>query len=86
VPTKPLVMTAHARLRMRGRRVMMEWIELTARTPEWTEPDPRDLTIERRFRVIGEFGGRILRVACVETTTAIRVISVMFDRSARRKS
>jgi uncharacterized DUF497 family protein len=64
----------------------MEWIELTARAPDWTEADPRDAAVERRFRTIGEFGGRILRVACVETAATIRVISVMFDRNARRKS
>jgi uncharacterized DUF497 family protein len=81
-----LAITAHARLRMRGRQVKMEWIELAARTPDWIEPDPNDLTVERRFRAIEDFGGRMLRVACVETTTTIRVISVMFDRNARRKS
>ena len=42
-------------------------------------------TVERRFRAIPESGGRILRVACVETNSSIRVISVMFDRNARRK-
>jgi uncharacterized DUF497 family protein len=79
-------MTAHARLRTHGRQVRMEWVKLTARAPDWTEPDPRDPTVERRFRAIGDFGGRILRVACVETAATIRVITVMFDRNARRKS
>jgi uncharacterized DUF497 family protein len=61
-------------------------MEDTVRTPDWVEPQANDPQVERRFRVIGEFGGRILRVACVETDAAIRVISVMFDRNARRKS
>ena len=86
MPTKQLLLTAHARLRLRDRQIRMDWVERTVRDPEWTAPDPRDVAVERRFRVIEEFDGRILRVACVETTTAIRVISVMFDRNARRKS
>jgi hypothetical protein len=39
----------------------------------------------RGCRPIPEFGGCILRVACVETNSNIRIISVMFDRNARRK-
>ena len=84
--TKRLVLTAHARTRMHGRRIRQEWIEDTVRTPDWTEPDPKNPAVERRFRAIAEVGGRILRVPCVETESAIRVISVMFDRNARRKS
>ena len=83
---KRLIFTAHARLRLRERHLAIHWVEDTAREPEWTEPDPRDPVVERRFRTIAEFGGRILRVACVETNTSIRVISVLFDRNARRKS
>ncbi len=86
MPTKPLAITAHARVRMHSRQVRMDWVELTVRTPDWSEPDPRDPAIERRFRAIKEFGGRILRVACIETATMIRVIRVMFDRNARRRS
>ena len=83
---KTLMLTAHARLRLRSRRIKIEWVEETVRAPDWTEPDPKDSGIERRFRAIGQFGGRILRVVCVETEATIRVISVMFDRNARRQS
>jgi hypothetical protein len=83
---KPVILTAHARLRTRDRKLDLEWVERTIRAPDWTEPDPRDPVVERRFRAIEEFGGRILRVACVETAATIRVISAMFDRNARRKS
>jgi len=86
VPEKQLQLTAHARLRMRDRKMNLEWVERTIRAPDWTEPDPRDPAVERRFRAIKEFGDRILRVACVETAVTIRVISAMFDRNARRKS
>lgn len=85
MPIKPLVLTAHARVRMQTRHLRADWVEQTVRTPDWTEPDPRDPEVERRFRAIAEFGGRTLRVACVESETNIRIISVMFDRTARRK-
>src|SRR4051812_16595721 len=82
---KPIVLTAHARLRLRERDVDPKWVDETIRDPEWTEKDPRYPTIERRFRAISRFGGRVLGVACVETKSSIRVVSVMFDRNARRK-
>ena len=82
---KPLVLTAHARTRAENRKIKLSWIEDVARKPDWIEPDPHDPMLERRFRAIGEFGGRFLRIVCAETDTAIRVISVMFDRNARRK-
>ena len=82
---KRLTLTAHARVRLQERHLPLNWVEDTVRNPDWTEPDPRGANVERRFRAISERGGRILRVACVETETAIRVISVMFDRNARRK-
>jgi hypothetical protein len=80
---KPLLFTHHAPDRMRERSIAAEWLERTVRRPEWTEPNRGDPTVERRFRSIPEFGDRVLRVACVETDTHIRVISVHFDRRAR---
>jgi hypothetical protein len=69
---------------MQSRRVKLEWIEQAVHAPDWTEPDPYEPTIERRFRAIFELGGRILRVPCVETESTIRVISVLFESKTRR--
>lgn len=80
---KQLVFTAHARERLHRRKISVEWVEDTVRDPDWIEPDPNDSVVERRFRIIKDFGERVLRIACVETETTIRVISVMFDRNAR---
>jgi len=80
---KPLLFTHHAPDRMRERSIAAEWLERTVREPEWVEPNRGDPAVERRFRSIPEFGDRVLRVACVETDTHIRVISVHFDRRAR---
>ncbi|UGV28322.1 DUF4258 domain-containing protein [Rhodopseudomonas boonkerdii] len=83
--SKPLVLTHHARARVAERKIPVAWVEQTVRHPGWTEPEPFAPSIERRFRAIPEFGGRILRVACVETDSHIRIITVTFDRDARRK-
>ena len=83
---KSLILTRHARARAQSRGIPVEWIENTVNNPDWIEPDHNDLAIERRYRAIGQFGGRILRVACIETNDHFRVISVMFDRNARRRS
>jgi uncharacterized DUF497 family protein len=82
---KPVALTAHARIRLRDRGIDPKWVDETVLDPDWTEVEPRDPAVERRFRAIPQFGGRVLRVACIETNSNIRVISVMFDRNARRK-
>jgi len=82
---KSITLTAHARVRLQDRHIDLKWVEDTVSKPDWIERDPLDALVERRFRAIPQFGGRVLRVACVETNSGVRVISVMFDRNARRK-
>jgi hypothetical protein len=82
---KPLQFTTHAEDVIRERKLDRGWIEATVRNPEWTRPDPYRPGVERRFRRIPEFGGRILRAACFETASEIRIITVFFDRDARAK-
>ena len=82
---KKLVFTHHAEEKLLRQGLRREWIESTARHPLWSEPDPFDAEVERRFGPIEAFGSRILRVAVVETEAHIRVISAFFDRGARRK-
>jgi hypothetical protein len=80
---KPVRLTAHAEVRLARRGLQRDWVEATAREPEWREPEPNQPDVERRFRRIDEAGGRILRVVCAETGTEIRVITAMFDRNAK---
>ena len=82
---KKITLTAHAQIRLSIRHIALDWVEAAVRQPDWTEADLIDSEIERRFRAIPQFGERILRVACVETETTIRVITAVFDRNARRK-
>jgi len=83
---KPLQFTRHAQDAFEERELDLDWIEKTVREPEWSRPDPRRAGVERRFRAIPEFGGRILRVACVESADEIRILTVFFDRDARKPS
>jgi hypothetical protein len=81
---KPLWFTKHAEDAIAERKLETDWIESTVRKPEWSHPDPYRPGVERRFRAIPEFGGRIMRIACIETTAEIRILTVFFDRDARR--
>ena len=81
---KPVRLTRHALIdRIQFYGLEIAWVERIARDPEWTEPDPQQ-GVERRFGHVAEFGGRVLRVACVEEEDHIRVLSVHPDRNARR--
>ena len=83
---KPLIVTAHAWIKLRERNIDREWHDQTIYHPDWVASDPRGQGIERRYRAIPAFRGRVLRVVCVETDSNIRVISVLFDRNARAPS
>ncbi|HTM79246.1 MAG TPA: DUF4258 domain-containing protein [Devosia sp.] len=83
--SKPLRYTQHSLDVMRERAIELTWVERTVARPEWSEPDPLDDAVERRFAKVPERGGRYLRVACVETFTEIRILSTFLDRGAKPK-
>jgi len=56
-----------------------------AGSAELTLPDPNDATIQRCFRRVPEFGGRVLRVTVNRTVEPKRVVSVFFDRKMKGK-
>ncbi len=78
-------LTHHARTAMREREIAIEWIERTVNNPELVLPDSEDSSIERRYRSVPEFGGRVLRVAVNVTVEPHRVVSVFFDRRMKGK-
>jgi uncharacterized DUF497 family protein len=81
---KPIRFSAHALTVMRERGLDATWVETVALAPLWTAPDPRDPAVKRRFGVVPERGGRIMRVACVEDEFEIRIISAFLDRGASK--
>ena len=78
-------LTQHARKALDEREIPVEWLDRTLSAPELTLPDPDDATVERRFRRIPEFGGRVLRVAVNTAVEPNRVVSVFFDRKMKGK-
>lgn len=74
----------HAEDVMREREIDLAWVEATVREPDWTSPDATTRGMERRFKAISAFGDRILRVACLESDAHIRILTMFFDRKARR--
>jgi Domain of unknown function (DUF4258) len=85
VGLKPVAYTRHAERELGRRQISRAWVERTARQPLWVEPDPDEPDVQRRFAVVPEFGGRVLRVAVRETTTRLIVVTAVFDRGARRR-
>ena len=78
-------LTKHAQKALDEREIPMEWLERTFATPELVLADPDDAKVERRFRQIPEFGGRVLRVAVNTSVEPNRVVSVFFDRKMKGK-
>ncbi len=76
-------LTKHARRVLAEREIPLEWVERTLSAPESVQPDPQDAAVERRFRRIPEFGGRVLRVAVNVRVEPPRVVSVFFDRKMK---
>ena len=65
------------------RGIAQEWVEIAVTSPEWTEPDTH-AGRSRAFRAIPEAGGKILRVVYSEANGEFRVITVFFDRNAKK--
>ena len=78
-------LTKHAKRALAERGIALEWVERTLAAPELTLPDADDAAVERRFRKIPEFGGRVLRVAVNTAVEPNRVVSVFFDRRMKGK-
>jgi hypothetical protein len=56
-------LTEHAKKMLTERENPLEWLERVLNEPALREPDPDDAPLERRYRPIPEFEGRVLRVA-----------------------
>lgn len=78
-------LTQHARKALDEREIPVEWMERTLSAPELVLPDPEDAAVERRYRRIPEFGGRVLRVVVNTAVDPNRVVSVFFDRQMKGK-
>jgi hypothetical protein len=69
---------------MSVRAIDIVWVEAVITQPDWAEPDPVDPALTRAWGRIPERGGRALRVVFRPSGGDIVVVSVVFDRGARR--
>jgi hypothetical protein len=82
---KPVRLTRHAQTVAEQRGIQVSWIEDVLRTPDWTEPDKAEPDAVRFFGRPAQPGQhRLLRVVCVESDAELRVVTVFFDRDAKR--
>ena len=76
--------TKHAQEAISARDIVVDWIEAAVSAPDWIEPDPRHPDRIRSYKAIAEHGGRVLRVVHRPEGDDILIITVHFDRRARR--
>jgi len=79
-----LILTRHARDNVVRDAIHPAWIETTVRQPTALMLDPHDPTLTRAWRRIPERGGRVLQVVFRPAGANIVVVTVFFDRGARR--
>lgn len=82
---KPLVLSKHAQDMIEERAIQLEWIEHVLQSRVFEEPDQQTLGAIRAYAPIAAFGNRMLRVVYYDTGSALRVITLFFDRRATRR-
>jgi len=76
--------TRHAEEAVEKRNIALDWIDRTVTMPDFNDIDPGDPTLKRSFEAIDEADGRILRVVHRAEGNDIVVVTVHFDRNAKR--
>jgi hypothetical protein len=79
----PYRLTAHAARVLQERAISLEWVARTMAHPGRVEPDEHDPALRHRLAAIPEYGGRVLRVICDETSSPWTIITAYFDRRLR---
>jgi ABC-type ATPase with predicted acetyltransferase domain len=76
-------LSAHTTDMLKEREIPEEWVQRTLDNPEWENVE-KDNNVHY-FRSIEERGGRILHVVVNPHVLPQKVITVFFDRRARRQ-
>lgn len=76
-------LTRHASDGLQHRDISMAWLESALLSPDWTEADHIDPSLEHRLKVIPDFGNRVLRVIVNVHEMPVKVITAFFDRRLR---
>lgn len=83
---KRILLSKHAQDMVHERGVPLDWIEHVLQNRVFEEPDRQHPGAIRAYAPISAFGNRMLRVVYYDTGSAIRVITLFFDRRATRRS
>lgn len=78
-------LSEHAATTIQARNIRAEWIALTLLHPALTEPGEDDPELIHAFRIIPEFGDRVLRVIYNRTKQPPHIVTAFFDRSMKGK-
>jgi hypothetical protein len=78
-----IILTKHAQEAIDKRSLVLDWIERTVATPDFTHPDPNDRTLHRSFKAIDDAAGRLLGVVHRPEGNDILIVTVHFDRDAK---
>jgi hypothetical protein len=76
--------TKHIQEAISIRDITIDWIEAAVGAPDWIELDPRYPGRTRSYKAIAEYGARVLQVVHRPEGDDIVIITVHFDRGARR--
>lgn len=80
----PLILTNHARGRMMRDGITEAQVEAVVLEAEYSMPDPVDPKLTLAWRRVPELGGRAVRVVYYTAGADFVIVTVFFDRGARR--
>lgn len=76
-------LSKHTADEMGKRRILLRYIEATLGFPDRVVQDPTDPALRRSYRIIPEFGNRMLRVVHRPEGDDIFVVTAHWDRGAK---
>ena len=76
------ILGKHTADEMENRGITLGFIEAALAAPDHVTPDAKDAALTRSYKVIAEFGGRILRVVHRPHGSDIFVVTAHWDRGA----
>jgi len=79
----PFILTDHAAVVMRERRISLEWVQRVLGAPRLRIPDAEDPDLFHALAPIPERDGRVLKVVYNGTKDPWRVVTAYFDRAWR---
>ncbi len=79
----PYGLSDHAKIRLAGRKIDLQWVVLTLMEPALLEPHPDDADCQCAYREIPEAEGRVLKVVYNTVIEPWRVVTVHFDQRMR---